>query len=185
MSHRDGQQTKKAQITRQNIVAAARNMIGQRGAQSMSVMDVCAEANVGRTSFYNYFPDLQTLIETVAVDAILEAKQKFDKVHQEFPRGKARLKACFEMIFETAVTDRETTLLITSIAETTPQMTALIEVEIRNELDAILDSNSDEIEKRSNILTLSVLSLARQFALGSQERNATHDYVVLLLKLAV
>ena len=112
--------TPKARRTRSALLSAARAEIGRSGVPGVTVMAVCARAEVGRTSFYNYFEDVEALVSAVAIEVAEEIKERFDRLHQDMPRGRARLEACLGMILETAVSDSETTRLLVSLSGVIP-----------------------------------------------------------------
>lgn len=58
--------TPKAKHIHAALFCAARQMLGQKGKQGVTVMNVCEHAGVGRTSFYNYFQDVDDLITSIA-----------------------------------------------------------------------------------------------------------------------
>ena len=77
--------TPKARRTRAALIKAAKSLIGREGTAGVNVMTACAEANVGRTSFYNYFEDIDVLIAAVAFEAAADIKARFDESGIEIP----------------------------------------------------------------------------------------------------
>ena len=64
--------------SRARIVAAATELVRDRGYAELSVEDVMREAGLGRTIFYRHFADLSDLIGQAgreAIDELFEAEQ--------------------------------------------------------------------------------------------------------------
>lgn len=161
--------TQKARRTRVSLIAAGRKLIGQDGASGVTVMSVCALADVGRTSFYNYFEDVDALIRTVAVEAATEIKDRFDSLHADRSRGLARLRDCLEMILTLARDEPDMVLLLTALAATTSEIPALLEAEISAELAACDSIPPQEVPSLAGFLTITILALARHLAEGRME----------------
>lgn len=174
--------TPKGRRTRSALLAAAATVVGRDGLSGLSVMSVCQEAGVGRTSFYNYFDDIDALSEAVALAATQRIKDGFDRLHADQPRGLERLEACLSMILHLAVEDRETTLLITALAESTPDIGRLLETEIMAELAAVPQIPPGERESLTQLLSLAVMALARQLAKGLIAPALLGRHVVHLMK---
>lgn len=166
MVHPSDQLTPKAQRTRAALLSAAATTIGRQGVAAINVMSVCDEAGVGRTSFYNYFPDVATLTGEVAAIAAGDIKQRFDRLHVATPRGSVRLRACFDMILQLALDEAETVLLLTALADATPEVLALLEAEIIAELSAESAATPNQLEALARFLALATIGLARDLAAG-------------------
>jgi AcrR family transcriptional regulator len=74
---------RKRRLVRQRIVEAADELFADRGFDDVSVSDIAARADVGRTTFFRYFGDKQEVVfaqEQQMLDAITElAKQEGQK----------------------------------------------------------------------------------------------------------
>ena len=158
--------TPKARRTRASLLEAGRRLTGRNGVAGVTVLAVCAEADVGRTSFYNYFEDVEGLVAAVAFEAAAEIKAKFDLLHSDQPRGRERLKACLKMILKLAVDDPDAVLLLTSLTRSTPGVGDLIVSEIRAELSAVPDPPNGDAAALSDFLAITTLAFAREFAEG-------------------
>ena len=158
--------TPKARRTRTSLLDAGRKLTGLYGSAGVNVMAVCAEAGVGRTSFYNYFEDVEALVAAVAIEAAKEIKARFDNLHSCQPRGRERLRACLKMILLLAVENPDTTLLLTSLVRSSPEVRNLLWSEIHTELSAVDELQKEDVTKLSDFLAITTLALARQFAEG-------------------
>ncbi|MGB0958802.1 MAG: TetR/AcrR family transcriptional regulator [Halocynthiibacter sp.] len=154
--------TPKARRTRVSLLEAGQRLIGLHGAAGVNVMSVCAEAGVGRTSFYNYFDDVEALTKAIAVTAARGIKNQFDQIHLDCPRGRERLFTCLEMILSLAVETPDTILLVTSLAQSDPEIGNLLRSEIQAELSAA--GGHDPSAPLADFITVTVLALARHFA---------------------
>lgn len=169
--------TPKARRTRASLLEAGQRLMGRHGTAGVNVMAVCAEAVVGRTSFYNYFNDVDELLEAVAMEAAAGIRAKFDHLHADQPRGRVRLKACLRMILCLAVEDAETALLLTALAEAIPDVRGLVCAEIHAELSAIGDPKIEDVEGLSSFLSITILALARQFAEGQLDKETVDRHL--------
>jgi len=174
--------TPKARRTLSSLVSAAETLIGRHGIQGVTVMSVCAEAGVGRTSFYNYFEDVGALTNVVATEAAKKIKERFDGLHVGVPRGAERLRACLGMILETSVNDANEMLLLTALAQEVQEVSDLLEAEIAAELAAEPVIQSIDIEALSRLLATALLALARQLAVGSIPSLAKDRHVEFLMR---
>ena len=56
--------------TRERILTAARELLGEKGIEATTVGAICSHAGIGAGSFYNLFDSKEQAILTVATDAI-------------------------------------------------------------------------------------------------------------------
>lgn len=174
--------TPKARRTRACLLVAGRKLFGLHGRAGINVMAVCREAGVGRTSFYKYFEDVEGLLEAVVIEMAKDIKAKFDHLHSDQPRGRARLNACLQMILTLAVEEPETALLLTSLAQTTPEIECLIRSEICAELSSVSDLFMEDIEGLSSFLSIAILALARQISEGKLAKELAEEHLRVLLR---
>lgn len=182
--------TPKAQRTRKAIIDAARKLVGLEGIEGVTVLSVCKKANVGRTSFYNYFSDTQPLLETLASEVGEELKVRFEAIHGEMDRGLERLQRCIFVLLQKAMSDPELGLLITALARNYPEFSQMLEQQIRIELEAAI-ANKDvrlsptEVDIIINYLTVSLLALMRHFAAKPIPVTDVDTYVQCLMQSLV
>lgn len=62
---------KKKERTRRQLLEAGLRVYAARG-DALSVSDVTAEAGVANGTFYNYFPDRETLLDALAAELVLD-----------------------------------------------------------------------------------------------------------------
>lgn len=178
--------TPKAKRTLSALLDAARAVIGRKGVSGVTVMEVCELAGVGRTSFYNYFDDVGVLIETVAFETAEAVKTRFDMLHEDRPRGLDRLERCLTMILSIAADDRETALLLTSLAQNTGAIRDLLNREIMEELggarrDGSISLTGDRHKALSQFLTISTLAISREIALEHMSSSQIAAQVSILM----
>jgi len=178
--------TPKAKRTRAALIEAAQKFIGEKGIDGLNVMEACEAAGVGRTSFYNYFEDANTLTRTVAEAAAQLVKNNFDVLHKHMPRGLVRLKQCLTMILNIAADDPETALLLTALAYNTPAIPDLVHREITQELsaavkDGVLNIQRSRIDVLAHFLKLSTLAICREIALGELPKEHIDDHIRIMM----
>jgi TetR/AcrR family transcriptional repressor of nem operon len=72
--------TEKGRATRQRIIQAAAELVGERGAAATSLDEVGARSGASRSQLYHYFDDRDDLIRAVidaTTDAVLGAQDEF------------------------------------------------------------------------------------------------------------
>ncbi|MFN3237692.1 MAG: TetR/AcrR family transcriptional regulator [Pseudomonadales bacterium] len=74
----------KKEITRQNLVDAARTLVDERCDAKIAIQDITNRANVGLGTFYNYFENKQAIYEAVLMDirSNFEARLESIRAHQ-------------------------------------------------------------------------------------------------------
>lgn len=174
--------TPKARRTRAALIKAAKSLIGREGTAGVNVMTACVEANVGRTSFYNYFEDIDVLIAAVAFEAAADIKARFDELHEGQPRGRERLKRCLAMVLSLAESDPDMVMLLTSLTQTQPEIGELIEAEIVTELLAAPPGDARHTELLARYLTVATMALVRQLASGAIPLDGMDQYLAYLMK---
>jgi len=163
-------------------VAAARSEIGKNGVSGVTVVSVCTEAGVGRTSFYNYFADTDALITEVATEAATGIKDRFDQLHKAEPKGRGRLRACIGMILTLSIDDREFMLLVTSLAQSVPAVAELLETEIIAELSAESMGGRDAVKACARHLAITTIAVARHLAEGRIPKGEVDRHVDFLMR---
>jgi AcrR family transcriptional regulator len=179
--------TVKSKRTRQSLLDAAVQVAGEKGIAAVTVKEICDVAGVGRTSFYNYFDDVTALLTAVAIQASDRVKSAFDTLHEDAPRGLARLRACLCMILDLSVENRALALLLTSLARSGPDVIDRLKAEIENELAAIdlqedLNVANAEQDNLATILALSTLALLRDLAEKRRDPETSKTLVDILLR---
>ena len=149
-------------------------------------MEVCDIAKVGRTSFYNYFEDADQLTASVVQEAAQSLKDQFDALHEGQPRGLARLESCLDMILNLAVDDRETAMLVTSLAQNTHTKPKLLHQEIEQELAGAsrtgeLSLTDKKRESLTQFLAITTMAICRELALGNLGKDQIASQVAIMI----
>ncbi|GGA65997.1 TetR family transcriptional regulator [Pseudoclavibacter endophyticus] len=82
---------RKRRLVRQRIIEASDELFAARGFDNVSVSDIAARADVGRTTFFRYFGDKQEVVfaqEQQMLDAIAEVAQQ-----EVFPVAQTAIEA--------------------------------------------------------------------------------------------
>lgn len=178
--------TPKARRTRASLIKAARVVIGRGGVTGVTVMEVCDIAKVGRTSFYNYFEGADQLIASVIQETAQSLKDQFDALHEGQPRGLDRLESCLDMILRLAVDDRETAMLVTSLAQNAHTKPELLHQEIEQELmganrTGALSLTVKKRESLTQFLTITTMALCRELALGNLGKDQIASQIAIMI----
>lgn len=178
--------TAKAIRTRAALISAARRLVGRQGISGVSVQSVCAEAGIGRTSFYSYFNDVEALIAEVATAAAKDFQERFEDTHQTRPRGMERLEECLLTVFAFALEERDIVLMMTSPNLPGGDVEKLLRREIWAELiggveAGEMDLPADDLLECADFLSISTLALARRIAFGDIRENQIPKFVAFTL----
>jgi len=181
--------TPKAKRTRAAILTATREIIGESSVSAVNIASICTQANVGRTSFYTYFADSDAVIGEVAQIAGQEVTARFEVLHCNEPRGLKRLKACIRTILLIPVEDRQSALLLASLAQHTPDLSRLLCHEIAEELNGARETQDHsltetECQIRAQFLSVALLAVVRDLARGALPSNQVEDYIGPLMAAA-
>lgn len=82
MQKKPGTRPTRIEATHDKITTTALTLMLERGAQGLSISEICREANVARPTFYRHFPTMEAMLEAV-----------FFKIRSVFDDG---LKAAIE-----------------------------------------------------------------------------------------
>ena len=156
--------TPKARRTRAALLTAARSIIAEDGLDALTVMRVCDQAQVGRTSFYNYFPDVAVLALHVAEATAQDIRHAFNATHEGTPRGAARLGACLGMLVEQAAANQQDMLLLTSLARQDGPVRNILSDEIAAELAAIRGLDAADRDALRMLIVNGIIATARDVA---------------------
>lgn len=161
-------------------------VIGEKGVSGVTVLEVCAFADVGRTSFYNYFDDAEKLVVEVVEETGKVLKDRFDALHEGVPRGLLRLERCLEMILTLAVEERETAMLVTSLSQHNGIKPGLLHSEVEQELlgadrNGELSLTDDQRKSLIQFIAVSTMAICREIALGRMKKDQIANQVAIIL----
>ena len=73
---------RRRQRTRGRLVEAARRVIGQRGVEVTTILDITQEADVGFGTFYNYFDSKEAVLAAATAEATQELGEALDRLNE-------------------------------------------------------------------------------------------------------
>jgi AcrR family transcriptional regulator len=115
MSSLPSRQERRKQRTRQRILAAARELIAERGYDATNVKDITATADVSKGTFYLYFNDKEALTRTLIEEGFAELRAELDAIinqrHQDIKDGTVVHQALLAF-FEYAAANQEQFLIM-------------------------------------------------------------------------
>jgi AcrR family transcriptional regulator len=118
-----GLRERKRVQTAERLQSAALELISERGFDAVSVDDICAAAEVSKTTYYRYFETKEDVLLGGATDDIEFLRRAF----AECPPDESLIEAAryaYRRFAETEQADRATRLLVNRIAQTTPSVAA-------------------------------------------------------------
>jgi len=104
------EQTKAA--NRAAILAAAREVFGQLGYGAASVRDIIRGTGLAAGTFYNYFPDKESIFRAVLEDAGMEARGRVRAARQAARDPRTFVEGSYRAYFEWIVEDPSTVALL-------------------------------------------------------------------------
>ena len=113
--------TAKGYRARQKILKATADVLGEHGLHNVTVLAICEQANIGRTTLYNYFKDADEAIHALMDDFAVEIQQQFEQIHGEQSRGVMRMAFCIRFILERAWRDPAWGKLAVNLRSAGPQ----------------------------------------------------------------
>lgn len=181
--------TAKGFRARAGLIDAGMRILGDLGLAGLSVEAVCAEAEIGRTSFYNYFTNIEILLEVIAETFLEDFSVQLDGFQQGLPRGAKRLAKCLLGTLERAAVDPEWGATAAQLNISDSKLHDLFRSEISMEISAGIAAGSlklqpAEIPAYINLLTVAVFSTASAFAVGTAHPQDNATLVHLLLRAA-
>jgi AcrR family transcriptional regulator len=72
---------RRRQRTRGRLVEAARRVIGRRGVEATTILDITREADVGFGTFYNYFDSKEAILAAATAEATEELGHALDRLN--------------------------------------------------------------------------------------------------------
>src|SRR5262245_37981692 len=73
---------RRRQRTRGRLVEAARRVIGRRGVEATTILDITSEADVGFGTFYNYFASKEAILAAATAEATEELAQALERLNE-------------------------------------------------------------------------------------------------------
>jgi AcrR family transcriptional regulator len=73
---------RRRQRTRGRLVEAARRVIGRRGVEATTILDITSEADVGFGTFYNYFDSKDAILDAATAEATEELAHALDRLNE-------------------------------------------------------------------------------------------------------
>jgi AcrR family transcriptional regulator len=159
----DSHFTAKGNQTRARILAAAETVFCRDGRAATSVQAICAAADIKRTVFYRYFPDVETALATITDDASQLVAAVFVTEFEALPQGYRRLRTCLGHVLTLARKDPKQARLLLALARETPLVRTVAESEIRAQLRAEDHSDADRM---SRLISAGLFGYLDQFCQG-------------------
>jgi AcrR family transcriptional regulator len=72
---------RRRQRTRARLVEAARRVIGQKGVEATTILDITRDADVGFGTFYNYFESKEAILAAATAEATEELAGALDRLN--------------------------------------------------------------------------------------------------------
>ncbi|NOX50077.1 MAG: TetR/AcrR family transcriptional regulator [Gammaproteobacteria bacterium] len=139
--------TPKGHRARRRILISTAEMLGKRGADNLSVQAICESAQISRTSLYNYFDDVDEVLQALTLGFVEEISEQFEIIHGNQPRGAARLAYCLRFVLERALGDPTWGRLAVNLAEVSPVVETYLQDQVEFEMRAAIDEGDMQLTK--------------------------------------
>ncbi|MEO0367848.1 MAG: TetR/AcrR family transcriptional regulator [Pseudomonadota bacterium] len=103
----DGHKQRRGQ-TRARLIAAARTVMGQKGADAVPISDITDAAGLGKGSFYNHFSSREELIEAVFEETVTELGSEIQSLGESMDDPAERLAFTIRYAMTRSLEDEET-----------------------------------------------------------------------------
>jgi len=77
-----GRQARRRQRTRGRLVEAVRRVVGEKGVEAMTILDITQAADVGFGTFYNYFESKDAILAAATAEATEELGDALERLNQ-------------------------------------------------------------------------------------------------------
>ena len=133
--------TAKGYQARQRILIATAELLGDKGIDNVTVLAICEQANIGRTTLYNYFKDANEAIQALLGEFAIEIQAQFELIHGGRPRGMSRMAYCLRFLMERAWRDPVWGKLAVSLRNAGPHFDDYLEAQISLEIAAAIEAS--------------------------------------------
>ena len=89
---------RRGQVTRQKLLDCLQEMLGSSPYRDVKVIDVARKAGTSPATFYQYFPDIETAVLTIATDMAREGNQLRELVTRQAWAGKSGYDAAAGLV---------------------------------------------------------------------------------------
>ena len=149
--------TKKGYLARKNILSATATLLGEQGIEGLNISAICQKAQMPRTSFYNYFSNLEEVLEALVLDIIIGFEKEFEVLHTYPERGAERLAACIFHLYKRAVNDPNWGKLASQLLKITDEVEHRFKHRAREEVIAAIGNNfslsNEDVEPYLDMIT--------------------------------
>lgn len=81
----------KRERTRDQLIAAAVQVIGDKGVEAAAIQEIAAVAGVANGTFYNYFPTKEAILEAAAIGIGIDYCERISASYASIPDGAERM----------------------------------------------------------------------------------------------
>jgi AcrR family transcriptional regulator len=113
-----GKRERTKQANRAAILVAAREVFAELGFGAASVRDIVRKTDLATGTFYNYFPDKESVLRAVVEEAAGEARVRVQEARRQSRTLEAFVRDGFRAYFEYLIEDRLTSAMLSRNAGT-------------------------------------------------------------------
>ncbi len=178
--------TRKGYRARRKLLQAAAEVFSERGKEGTSVLAVCERADVGRTSFYNYFETIDELIDAVANELISDFAAGMSETYHGLDRGVDRLAGCLRFCLERAHADPTWARLVMQLDAVSNDVRAVFDEGGRPDVEGSIASGAFSLTRRDipvflNLMRAATIAAGRDLSTGHADRTVIPQVVAMVL----
>jgi AcrR family transcriptional regulator len=122
---RVGRREQNAAQNRAAILQAAREAFCELGFGATTVRDIIRRTDLASGTFYNYFPDKESLLHELVEDFQIELRRRVHEARESAETLEDLLRSAFRACFETFANDKDFLALVTRNAGEIEQLTSV------------------------------------------------------------
>lgn len=177
---------RKAANTRNNIVAAAHELMAHGGPESLTIAAIAEKADIGLGTFYNYFESREALIDEVILAAVESLGQRLDFLTKDMEDAAEIYSFSLRHLMNTAVSDPLWGWLMVRLGIAQEGLLAQLGPRASRDLQIGIDSGRFQIHNLATASAMtfgSLLSVMHMYLRGEIEENPAELYAENLLRM--
>jgi AcrR family transcriptional regulator len=165
--------SRKAEMTRARLIDAARRLIAAHGPDSVTIVQITTEADLGTGTFYNYFATREDIITAVIQDTVESMGQRLDAMTADMADPAEVFASSLRHLMGTAMSDPVWAWFVVRIGAAHPALIQILGPRATRDLERGIDEGRfqiDNLPMTANVVFGSLLAAIHSY-LGSDRRG--------------
>jgi AcrR family transcriptional regulator len=181
-----GKRAKKAELTRRNLMAAARAEMARGGSDSLTIASITAAADIAQGTFYNYFTNREEIIDAVIIDEVESLGNRLDRLTAGMTDAAEIYSFSLRHLMHTAVTDPVWGWLVVRLGIAQQGLLSQLGPRAARDLQIGIDSGRFDIPDLSVATAAtfgSLLAVMRDYLRSDDKTDPSDIYAESLLRM--